>query len=485
MSAPALFGLEYECSLGSDHPGGRVDHGRAFHQLCQAVCEQSPWLSDGGSGLYTPLFRLYLDTGGHAEAALVECDSPDAYLAVKHAAFHLLGRAVRRAREAEPGLVLLANNHDYLIESVFGCHESYGIVKPPDTLARGMLPFLASRPLIAGNGRIDSRGRVLLSSRAEAMVLETGGDTTAQRALFSTARNEPLMTQGPFRHRLHLICGDALIGPLGDWLKVGTTALVLAWLQDEPAGADDLTVPDPLSLLRSANILWEPPGRLKLFRPALDLQDAYCERVGRYVSQRDLPEWCAQVVVLWRDALDRLRRDPFSLADRLDPFFKLSLFDDALGELGKSWSAVAGDRSLYHKLALLDVSCHQVGEASPYGEAQAGVEGRPVPVETDPLTVAAALTTRAAARARLIAEHSGQSGVVCNWDSVRGYDAVHASMPDPTRPTAHLCAYPPRPVPPPAASAACEGEPPIGAERRALLDRLVRVLTEPLGQPRR
>ena len=182
MSSPFLFSLEFELALGTESPAVPLDRHAAYSLLLRELRGLVPCLPDGGNGLFTPGFRFYLDAGEHPEMALVETTSPWQLVELKQAAFALLGQALQRVRRAIPGLVLLANNHDYTVASYWGCHENYAIRLPPGVLERGMVPFLATRHLLAGNGRIDPRGRVLLSARAPAMVQITGGATTSHRA---------------------------------------------------------------------------------------------------------------------------------------------------------------------------------------------------------------------------------------------------------------------------------------------------------------
>ncbi len=452
MASPFLFSLEFELALGSDNPVVPLDRHAAYFLLLRELRGLVPCLSDGGNGLFTPGFRFYLDAGEHPEMALVETASPSQLLELKQAALALVSTAVQRVRAVLPGLVLLANNHDYTVSAYWGCHESYAIRLSPAVLERGMVPFLATRHLLAGNGRIDSRGRVLLSARAPAMVQVTGGSTTSRRALYSTCRQEPLMSRGPFAHRLHLICGDSVVSPLGEYLKLATTAVVLAWLQNDPHAADDLWYPCPLRLLKTANVLWRPNGRLHVSRTALAIQRAYCSRAGRFVaSNPGLPDWCAHAIECWQRTLDLLDCEPLALCDRLDPFIKLCLFDAALRELGRRWSDIATERKLYHQLALIDVAYHRVGDDGPFQRLEA--EGRfghglTAGLATIPtaerehglpasiLDVARRLPTRAAARAALIASLSGQQrGVVCGWSSItRSNPPGMFDLEDPSRP---------------------------------------------------
>lgn len=422
---PIIFGLEWECALG-DRGVNRVDKALAYEALQQAICELSPWAVDleKNTGIFTSGFRYYLDCGCHPEVAGVEVATPDQLLELKHAIFDLLGDAVQKARKRFPGLVLFVNNHDYLLDRNFwGCHESYSLRCPPERLARGMVPFLASRHLLAGNGRIDRLGRVLLSSRALALRRITEGETTSDRALYSTCRQEPLMDHGPFSHRLHLICGDAcsLRGDHGEYLKVASTALVLLWLQEELSGANDLALRSPLRLLRAANVLWHPTGRLHVCPRARSLQHAYCDRVACFVERRpDLPQWCKDAVEIWRETLDLLDRDPLSLAGKLDPFTKLAFFDAALTQMQRSWTDIAKHPELYHELALVDLAFHEIGEGKSAARKPRSLEA-----------IVGELPTRAAPRAQAIRE--GQ-GTRCSWQTVRRADSF-ADLRDPTTTT--------------------------------------------------
>lgn len=422
MSTRFVFSQEVEMAMGHSAVGevAEPDYLREicceYGALVDALRARTPFLFDNG-GTFTAGFRFYLDAGCHPEMAMVETGSPDEFLALKRASFALLAEAVRDVRGAKyPSFVLMANNHDYKLESTWGCHENHAVVRPFDQLMTGMLPFLATRHVYAGNGRLGAGGVVLFSARARVMRHASGGTTTSDRALFSTARNEPLMSSGPFSGRLHLICGDTLRSELGDYLKVASTALVLAWLDADPTGADDLRLADPIGLLERANVLWAPPGRLHVCPDALRIQRVYLERVARFVDQSpDLPAWCGQAVQRWRDTLDLLERDPLSLSDRLDPFIKLGLFDAALASMGRTWTDLAADVDLYMRLALVDTAYHRVGTDGPFEqlEREGALAHRVLPAETfdDPgqalLEVARGLSTRAAARAVLIDRHKG------------------------------------------------------------------------------
>ena len=416
-----VFGNEWEMTLGREGDFSPLEPRPAVKTAMQAILRRTPWLPSPGDGFFAPGFRCYRDQGNHLEIASFEVCSPFELVELREAIFALLVDTMHGLQREHPGLLLFANNHDYLNEGVvWGCHENYSIGCGPTRLAAGMLPFLATRCLFAGNGRIDARGRLLLSSRALAMRCATGGNTTERRALYSTARNEPLMTKGTYVYRLHLICGDTLRSQLGELLKTGTTSLVLHWLQAHPDGADDLQVSSPLSVLHDANCFWDPNSGLRIDETALKIQEAYCDRVRRHLDTcGEKPDWCELVANRWAQTLQTLREDPLQLCEQLDPFIKLSLMDATLEELGHGWQDIADNRKLYQQLALVDVAYHQLSEKSPFAQldGEGVLQHRVLPEGSRDslLTMVSRLQTRAAPRARLIAKWTGSSHVLCYW----------------------------------------------------------------------
>jgi hypothetical protein len=89
--------------------------------------------------------------------------------------------------------------------------------------------------VITGAGRVgvgqDGRGRGFqLSQRADFFEVEVGLETTLKRPIINT-RDEPHADPEKYR-RLHVIVGDANLAEISTYLKLGTTALVLAMIED-------------------------------------------------------------------------------------------------------------------------------------------------------------------------------------------------------------------------------------------------------------
>ena len=92
---------------------------------------------------------------------------------------------------------------------------------PPGGLRRGPGRDRRRRP---GHG-------FQISQRADFFEVEVGLETTLKRPIINT-RDEPHADPEKYR-RLHVIIGDANLSEVSTYLKMGTTALVLAMIEDE------------------------------------------------------------------------------------------------------------------------------------------------------------------------------------------------------------------------------------------------------------
>ena len=94
--------------------------------------------------------------------------------------------------------------------------------------------------MVCGAGRVgrgaDGRGDGFqISQRADFFEVEVGLETTLKRPIINT-RDEPHADPEKYR-RLHVIIGDANMSEISTYLKMGTTALVLAMIEDGFLGA--------------------------------------------------------------------------------------------------------------------------------------------------------------------------------------------------------------------------------------------------------
>ena len=117
-----------------------------------------------------------------------------------------------------------------------------------------------------------------LTQRADFFEEEIGLETTLKRPIVN-ARDEPHADAQKYR-RLHVIIGDANLSEVATYLKVGTTSIVLAMIEDDELGSD-LALVDPVTTLRAVSYdlsLRRPLNRVEGgTMTALDLQWEYLD----------------------------------------------------------------------------------------------------------------------------------------------------------------------------------------------------------------
>ena len=308
--------------------------------------------------------RLYLDVGSHPEYATPECSSPLDAITHDKAGERILEELVAAAEQrlAEEGIAgrisLFKNNTDSAGNS-YGCHENYlvGRVGEFQRLADTLIPFLVSRQVFAGSGKVlqTPRGAIFsLAQRAEHIWEGVSSATTRSRPIINT-RDEPHADAERFR-RLHVIVGDSNMSEYTAHLKVATCDLVLRMLEREPS-LRDYTLENPIRAIREISHDVTGTRRVRLANgaemSALELQQAYLERVERFVAADERTDDATRDVVRrWRYVLEQLVKDPLELHRELDWVAKYRLVE-AYRE--------RHDLPLAHpRVAMLDLAYHDV-----------------------------------------------------------------------------------------------------------------------------
>src|SRR5215469_16203213 len=206
-----------------------------------AETADSSQLTDEDLGLANVILtngaRLYVDHA-HPEYSGPECTEPMAAVLWDKAGERVMAEAATRAA-AMPGgqpIQLYKNNTDNKGAS-YGCHENYLMNRatPFADIVRHLTPFFVSRQVVCGAGRVGrgADGRedgFQISQRADFFEVEVGLETTLKRPIINT-RDEPHADPDKYR-RLHVIIGDANLSEISTYLKLGSTALVLAMIED-------------------------------------------------------------------------------------------------------------------------------------------------------------------------------------------------------------------------------------------------------------
>ncbi|TIC87688.1 proteasome accessory factor PafA2 [Nocardioides sp. GY 10113] len=317
--------------------------------------------------------RLYVDHA-HPEYSTPEVVTPLDVVRWDKAGEAVMLDAARLAHQlpGNPSIVLYKNNTDNKGAS-YGAHENYLMRRstPFADIVRHLIPFFVSRQVVTGAGRVgrgqDGRGTGFqISQRADFFEVEVGLETTLKRPIINT-RDEPHADPEKYR-RLHVIIGDANLAEISTYLKVGTTALVLAMIEAKFINRD-LTVDTPVSSLRAVShdaslrhLVTLADGRRLT---AVQLQMEYLDLAKKFVEDRfgsDVDAQTSDVLARWEEVLDRLERDPMSLADQLDWVAKLKLLEQYRSRDGLDWddaklqlidlqySDIRPEKGLYHRL---------------------------------------------------------------------------------------------------------------------------------------
>lgn len=279
--------------------------------------------------------RFYNDHT-HPEYSTPECRGLRDLVAHDRAGERLLLRAAQRRNQAlgGPYVQLYKNNTDFHGHS-YGCHDNYLLPRaiPFTDIASGLIPFLITRQLFAGAGKLGVEGQdgglepglYQMSQRADFVETDMSVDTMHNRPILNT-RDEPHADRRRYR-RLHLIVGDANLCEYATALKVGTTRLVLDLIEQGTAPA--LAVEDPVATIKAVSRDSSLKALLRLRDgrtiSAVDVQRLYCEAAQRFFGSRDEEtEW---VLREWEQVLRLLVEERSQLVGRVDWVTKLWLLE--------------------------------------------------------------------------------------------------------------------------------------------------------------
>jgi proteasome accessory factor A len=396
--------------------------------------------------------RLYIDAvGSHEEYATAECT--DLLDILRH---DRAGRMILAELVQELGLEEVVSFHNNSIDHfgghTFGCHENY-LVQIEDRFFNEalsyLLPFLVTRQIFAGIGRVgghqltrpNSQNNIMtlsehevdyvwvsnfygveidnsvdfqLSQRADHIVKTISSRVRFNRAIINPKWDSYYSYSN--LHRLHILFGESNMSEYANFLKIGTTSLVLD-LIEEGLIPPEVEIADPLDTLRSVSrdstFQWAVPMRNGNTISAIDLQRRYLDVAKRHLYRRDTQT--DRVLAEWEEILNALERDPLSTSDRLDWSAKYLLYRDFMEENGVSWQDDV--------MQSLDLEYHNINPNAGlfYGLEQAGAMRRMVTDEE----VREAMTqppknTRALGRGQIISKliESPTTRYVIDWDAV-------------------------------------------------------------------
>ncbi|NBP53953.1 MAG: proteasome accessory factor PafA2 [Actinobacteria bacterium] len=291
--------------------------------------------------------RYYVDHA-HPEVSTPECTSASQVVLFDRAAEEVIRRSAESANEKLPAgheIVLYKNNSDGKGNS-YGCHENYLVDRnlPFGRLASLITTHFVTRQVFTGAGKVgcEQPGRSAaavpfqISQRADFFEEEIGLETTLKRPIVNT-RDEPHCNPNLYR-RLHVIVGDANMSEVATFLKVGTTAIVLAMIEDDFL-PHNLQLSNPLPAITAVS--HDPTLRTTVERingqrlTALEMQFLLLEYAEKYNNQVGLS--CVEtpgeggeaelILRRWKEVLEGLESNQESVSTIVDWVAKKRLVD--------------------------------------------------------------------------------------------------------------------------------------------------------------
>jgi len=291
---------------------------------------------------------------------------------------------------------------------------------------RQLCAFLVTRMLFTGAGRVLSDGSFLMAEKAEAVNCVTGLPEYSRPMLSIGQFIKPAIVLVRFaellkpRQRVQISIGDSNLCEEAEFLRVGTTLLVI----DLICSRQNISLPQLRNPIRSMRALSRDFGLEQRFRlkdgtdaTGLEIQRLYLEACRQYVSrERQGDAEANEVIERWGEILDCLERDPELLIGRVDWVTKKFLLDQAEATASIAAGPMPMCESSVAARQKIDVKYHELTENGYFRQFETtGLHQRLL----DAAQIEAAMRlppagTPATTRARLIREYSG-AGLKVGW----------------------------------------------------------------------
>ncbi|MGZ4674544.1 MAG: depupylase/deamidase Dop [Ilumatobacteraceae bacterium] len=368
--------------------------------------------------------RYYVDHA-HPEISTPECLTALEVVRFDRAAEEIIRESMAAAAGHLPAgaeILCYKNNSDGKGNS-YGCHENYLLARavPFGRIVSQVTPHFVTRQIMIGAGKVGCEVPGMsaddvpfqISQRADFFEEEVGLETTLKRPIVNT-RDEPHCDASKYR-RLHVIVGDANMSEVATYLKVGTTAIVLAMIEDDALG-DDWLLANPVAAIRQ--ISHDPTlQRTILLRSgrratALEVQWGVLERARKYERSHGLmavgESVGADVLARWEGVLAGLESDVATVAGIVDWVAKKRLIEGYADrhDLNVTDARLKALDLQYHDLRADKCLARRVGLQTLIDDDDVAT------AKTEPPT-----TTRAYFRGRCLAKWPADI-VAANWDSL-------------------------------------------------------------------
>ena len=395
--------------------------------------------------------RYYVDHA-HPEVSTPECRNALEAVLFDRAGEEIVRRSMQVANEGLPPeseIVLYKNNSDGKGNS-YGCHENYLVSRqtPFTQIAQQITTHFVSRQIFCGAGKVGAEHRGLtgknsnpnpfqISQRADFFEEEIGLETTLKRPIVNT-RDEPHCDPAKYR-RLHVIAGDANMSEVATFLKVGTTSIVLAMIEDDAFPAH-LVIKDPVHAVRqvshdptlNAAVEMVDGRRLTAVRIQLEIIEAATNYANRFGLESVDEQIGNDVLQRWQNVVSGLQSDPSTVANIVDWVAKKRIVE--------GFAQRHGLQATDPRLKAIDLQYHDM-RVEKCLALRAGLDVLCLPQDVMWSMVHPPNSTRAYFRG-IVLQRWPSDVVAANWDSVvfdipnQGLKRI--PMPEPLRGTREL-----------------------------------------------
>jgi len=395
--------------------------------------------------------RYYVDHA-HPEVSTPECRNALEAVLFDRAGEEIIRRSMQVANEGLPSeseIVLYKNNSDGKGNS-YGCHENYLISRETSftQIAQQITTHFVSRQIFCGAGKVGAEHRGLhernsnanlfqMSQRADFFEEEIGLETTLKRPIVNT-RDEPHCDPAKYR-RLHVIAGDANMSEVATFLKVGTTSIVLAMIEDDAFPAH-LVIKDPVHAVRQVShdptlntVVEMVDGRhLTAVQIQIEIIEAATDYAIRFGLESVDEQIGKDVLRRWRKVVADLQSDPSTVANIVDWVAKQRIIE--------GFAQRHGLQATDPRLKAIDLQYHDM-RVEKCLALRAGLDVMCLPQDVMWSMVHPPNSTRAYFRGTVL-QRWPSDVVAANWDSVvfdipnQGLKRI--PMPEPLRGTREL-----------------------------------------------
>ena len=294
--------------------------------------------------------RLYVDHA-HPEYSSPETLGPKQGALYDAAGDLIARRAMELAAASGNQIELFKNNVDGK-GAAYGSHENYLLRRDLEFfgLAQNLIPFLVTRPIICGAGRVgigqrSEKSGFQISQRADYVENDIGLETTFNRPIVNT-RDEPHADASRWR-RLHVIGGDANRYQYSTYLRLGSTAALLWLLENSDCPQvkqlEELRITsDPVEETWAVSHDLSLTHRIETVSgplSALQIQNAIRVAIAEALEERGgADQASAELLKDWQQVLDSLATDRQLAARRVEWVGKYQLLARMRQRLGCDWN---------------------------------------------------------------------------------------------------------------------------------------------------